>query len=448
MARMAVALQTLPRPRALPFVGALPTLLTQQFAALDRWQRELGGVIEVPFGPTSFVLLTEADVAHEMLVDKARNFVRGGPAWDSLATVFGNGLVGSEGELWRERRRMIQPHLHHDAIRQLISSMSSAIDEVCELWSKRARSDRPIDLQHEVAQITMAVILRVLFGTHMSDDDYQRAAVSLRHAVDSIAVGWLTFKLPAWVPVPGRDRFRRAIADVDRMVSELAEQRRASKRYTDDLLGILVGLHEQGALDAKGLRDEAVSLFVAGYETTANTLGFAFWELAKRPELCAELRSEAASLPSSEAIDLASVAQLTRADQVFRESLRMYPGALWLPRIALEDDTLGGLPIRKGTTAVVSLYSVHRDPKAWDQPDQFRPERHTRANHDRHAWMPFGLGQHMCVGQRLALAEGPLILARLAQRFDYEALADRSPKMRMSTALKSANGIWVRSNPR
>ncbi len=423
-------------------------MLRQQFVALDRWQRELGGVIEIPLGLGSFVLLTESGVASEMLVDKARNFVRGGPAWDSLSTVFGNGLIGSEGELWRERRRMVQPHLHQDAVRRLIASMSTAVDEVCELWTARA-TNQPVDVEQAIAQITMAVILRVLFGSGMTDDEYQRAAISLRDAISSIAVGWLTYKLPRWLPIPGRARFRRAIADIDRMVFELAEQRRASKRFSDDILGMLVEHAEQGALDRKGLRDEMVSLFVAGYETTANTLGFAVWELAKRPELHASLREQADDLLGNTSdIDISTIAKLTHAEQVFRESLRMYPGALWLPRIALADDTLGGLPIRAGTTVVASLYNIHRDPKIWDRPEQFRPERHASPTAELRAWMPFGLGQHMCVGQRLAMAEGPLILARIAQRFELAALADRPPKLKMSTALDTIDGIWVHLRPR
>jgi cytochrome P450 len=435
-------------------VGALPTMMLEQFVALDRWQRELGGVFEVPLGLTSFIMVCKADPASEMLVDKGRNFIRSGPAWASLNTLLGTGMLGSDGEPWRVRRRLIQPHLHQEAIRQLVVSMAEAIDEVLDSWAERRRAgdpDQPFDIEHEVAQVTMAVILRVLFGTKITDSYYQRAAATLRLAIDGVALGWLTDDLPAWLPVPGRTRYRRAIAEIDAMVFELAEQRRASGRYTDDLLGMLVGLREAGELDAKGLRDESVSLFVAGYETTAKTLGFGLWELARRADLQARLRDEAeASLGSAGSVpDIAAIAGMTQCNLVFREGLRMYPGALWLPRFAVEDCTLSGLPIRAGSTAVVSIYNVHRDPDVWDQPNEFRPERHDDLEpQQRKAWMPFGLGQHMCVGQRLAMAEGPLILARVAQRFDLAPIEARVPKMRMSTALKTADGIWVRVRAR
>lgn len=429
-------------------------MMREQFVALDRWQRELGGVFEVPLGLSSFVMVCKADPAAEMLVDKGRNFIRSGPAWDSLNNLLGTGMLGSDGEPWRARRRLIQPHLHQDAIRKLIVSMAEAIDEVLDAWTERRRSappDQPFDIEHEVAQVTMAVILRVLFGTRITDSYYQRAATTLRHAIDGVAFGWLTNDLPRWLPVPGRTRYRDAIAEIDAMVFDLAEKRRASQRFDDDLLGMLVGLSEAGELDAKGLRDESVSLFVAGYETTAKTLGFALWELARRADLQATLRDEAdAALgPSGSNVDIAAIGGMTQCNLVFREGLRMYPGALWLPRLAVEDSSLSGLPIRAGSTAVVSLYNVHRDPDTWVEPNEFRPERHIDLGPEqRKAWMPFGLGQHMCVGQRLAMAEGPLILARIAQRFELAAIETRKPKMKMSTALKTADGIWVGVRPR
>lgn len=425
--------------------------MREQFIALERWQRELGGVFEVPFGLTNIVMVCQADAATEMLVDKGRNFIRSGPAWASLTTLLGTGMLGSEGEPWRQRRRLIQPHLHQDAIQKFVVAMSDAIDEVLDAWAERLRAapdGARFDIEHEIAQVTMAVILRVLFGTRISDSYYQRAAATLRYAIDGVAFGWLTSDLPRWLPIPGRARYRKAIAEIDAMVFELAEQRRASQRYTDDLLGMLVGLHAAGELDDKGLRDESVSLFVAGYETTAKTLGFTLWEMARRRDLQARLRDEADTHLGARGTPpaIATIAKLTGCEQVFREGLRLYPGALWLPRLAVEDSTLAGLPVRAGTTAVVSLYNVHRDPQAWSAPTEFRPERHAAdatPPAPRNAWMPFGLGQHMCVGQRLAMAEGPLILARIAQRFELEALADRTPKMKMSTTITTADGIWV-----
>lgn len=437
------------RPRSLPLLGALPTLLIGQFDALDRWQRELGDVIEVPLGLSRFVMVNSSAVASEMLVDKVRNFPRGGPAWDALSTVFGQGLVGAEGERWLARRRMIQPHFHHEGVRKLCAAMAAAVDEVCARWQARlAAGEAEVDMEFEMPEITMAVIMRVVFGAGLSAEDFSRSAAQIQYAVDSIAVGWLSATLPRWLPLPGRARFREAMGEIDALVRRLAEARRASGEHGDDLLGMLVSLWDAGELDDEGLRDETISLFVAGLETTANTLCFTMWELARKPELLARLREEADRvLPEGKAVDHDAIARLELGEAVFRESLRMYPGGLWVPRIALADDTLGGRPIAAGTTVVVSLYNCHRDPAVWAAPHEFRPERQVLGSAERKAWIPFGLGQHMCVGMRLALAEGPLVLARLAQRFEFET-TERTPIMRMSTALTTKSGIWLRMKAR
>jgi cytochrome P450 len=424
-------------------------LLVRQFDALDRWQRELGPVVEVPLGLSRFVMVNSSEVASEMLVEKVRNFPRGGPAWDGLSMVFGKGLVGAEGERWLTRRRMIQPHFHHEGVRKLCEGMSSAVDEVCARWRTRlAGGAAEVDIEFEIAEITMAVILRVVFGAGLSGEEYARCGKQIAYAVDSIAVGWLSATLPRWLPLPGRARFRQTMGEIDAMVLRLARARRESGVHGDDLLGMLVSLWDAGELDDEGLRDETISLFVAGLETTANTLCFTMWELARRPELLARLRDEAdRELPEGQPVDHAMIGRLALADQVFRESLRMYPGGLWIPRIALADDTLGGHPVAAGTTVVVSLYNCHRDPAVWAAPHEFRPERHAHAGSERRAWIPFGLGQHMCVGMRVAMAEGPLVLARLAQRFEFET-TKRSPIMRMSTALTTKSGIWLRMQTR
>ena len=171
---------SLPRPRSLPLLGALPTLLIGQFDALDRWQRELGDVIEVPLGLSRFVMVNSSEVASEMLVEKVRNFPRGGPAWDALSTVFGQGLVGAEGERWLARRRMIQPHFHLEGVRKLCAAMAAAVDEVCARWQTRlAAGEAEVDMEFEMPEITMAVIMRVVFGAGLSAEDFSRSAAQM-----------------------------------------------------------------------------------------------------------------------------------------------------------------------------------------------------------------------------------------------------------------------------
>ncbi len=447
---------SLPCAPALPLLGCLPALLRDQFDALDRWQREVGGFYELPLGPSRAIMVADPDIASEILVDRATTFTRGGPFWESLAKVFGDGMLTAEGELWRKRRSLIQPYFHHKTVRSVISNIAASVDEIYDQWAEQFADGAVIDTSHKSSQLTMAVIVRMIFGTRISDADYEYISHTLDYAIDRIAVGWLTYNLPRWLPIPGRARYLEAIAKVDALVANFVERRRASGDWGNDALGMLIHLLEEGGLDHKGLRDETVSLFIAGYETTGNSLGFSFWELADKPAILQRLRAEADEVlgpggrtPIGD--DIEKIDRLEYAHWVFKESLRMYPGSLWLPRIAQTDEVLAGVHIPAGTTLMISLYSIQNDPRWWDEPRVFRPERHapdaTPPRH-RHALMPFGLGRHMCVGQRLAMVEGPLALARLAQRFDLETIPGRVPKMKISTGLGSVDGIWLKIHPR
>jgi enediyne biosynthesis protein E7 len=196
-------------------------------------------------------------------------------------------------------------------------------------------------------------------------------------------------------------------------------------------------------------RNEAVALIAAGYETTANAIGWALFELARTPAMLARVRDEADSELAAGVPRNPKSLGYTR--QVFMESLRMYPSTLWLPRNASEDASLAGYPIPAGTSVLCSPYMVHHDPHAWDEPERFEPERFaegTTQPRSRHAFMPFGLGQHMCIGQHLAMLEGPLAIARIVQRWDLATIPGREPIMTISTTMGTKHGIWLKISPR
>lgn len=441
--------QSVPRAPALPLVGSLPALMAGQFGALDRWQRDLGGLFDVALGPGHFVLVGDAELATEVLIDKAGNFVRSGPFWESLSNLFGNGMLTSEGEVWRERRRMIQPHFHQNGVRAMVDGVARSIDETLAGWKRSCAGGLPWDASQKSAEMTMGITLRVIFGDSVADNRFQEVGQALWYAIDRVALGWVTSNLPPWLPIPGRRRYSASLETIDRLLSEIVRSRREQGQLGEDVLGMLLHIVDRGGLDAAGLRDESVSLFIAGYETTGNSLGWAMWELGESPEISGRLREEADRVLEG-GVTPEKVERLEYATQVFKEAMRMYPGSVWVPRQAVSDDTIGGRPVAAGTNVVVSIYNVHNDPRVWDAPRRFDPGRFAPGVElpHRHAWMPFGLGQHMCIGLRLAMLEGPLALARIAQELDIETLPDRRPRMKLSTGLRSADGIWVRMKPR
>jgi cytochrome P450 len=419
--------------------------MRDQFGALRRWQRDYGGVFELRVGPASFVLAADANTAAEMLIEGSNTFMRGGALYSPMIPLLGdNSMVTAEGEVWRARRRSAQPHLRQRSVAAMSERIDHKIDEV--LGDLHAGEQ---DMYAFSGRLSMSVALAVMFGHQLSRSSFAELGTAIDYGLSRIAFGWVADQLPRWIPIPGRRRLRRALAVIDRVVYELIDGRRASGEFGDDLLGMLLHMSEGETMSPDDIRNEAVALVSAGYETTANTIGWALLELARSPEMLARVRSEADIALSG---DLSRTPKsLTYTRQVFMESLRMYPSTIWLPRNATEDTTLAGYPVAAGTSVLCSTYLVHHDPHAWDDPERFDPERFaegTSQPRSRHAFMPFGLGQHMCIGQHLAMLEGPLALARIVQRWDLAPIPGRDPTMTISTTMNAKDGIWLKLSPR
>lgn len=443
--RPLVRLGGLPRVEGHGPLGIASELMRDQFGALRRWQRDYGGVFELKVGPASFVIAADANTAAEMLIEGGNTFVRGGALYSPMLAVFGdNSMLTSEGEIWRARRRGAQPQLRQRAVAAMRERIDHKLDEVLAELGPGQRN-----VYEFSGRLSMSVALAVMFGHELSRSSFAELGAAIDYALGRIGFAWVADQLPRWIPLPGRRRFRRELAVIDRVVYELIDARLASGEFGDDLLGMLLHMSDGEAMTRVDVRNEAVALVAAGYETTANAIGWALLELARTPEMLARVRSEIDGALANEAPDSPKSLAYTR--QVFMESLRMYPSAIWLPRTAGEDATLGGYPIAAGTSVLCSPYLVHHDPHAWEEPERFDPERFAEGNsqpRSRHAFMPFGLGQHMCIGQHLALLEGPLALARIVQRWDLAAIPGREPIMKISTTMGTKDGIWLELSPR
>jgi cytochrome P450 len=429
----------LPRVEGSGPFGVFSELMRDQFGALRRWQRDYGGVFELRMGPASFVIAADANTASEMLIDGANTFVRGGALYAPMQPLFGdNSMLTSEGEVWRARRRGAQPQFRQRAVAAMSERVEQTIDSLLtEL------TPGPRDMYEFSGRVSMSVGLAVMFGHDLNRSSFDVLGSAIDYAIGRIGFGWVADQLPRWIPIPGRRRHRRELATIDRVVYELIDARCRSGHYGDDLLGMLLHMASDDTMTRAEVRNEAVALVVAGYETTANAIGWALLELARAPDMLARVRTEAdaaVGVPHSPK-------SLAYTRQVFMESLRMYPSGIWLPRNATDDASLAGYPIASGTAVLCSPYLVHHDPHAWDEPERFDPERFVEGSgqpRSRHAFMPFGLGQHMCVGQHLAMLEGPMALARIVQRWDLATISGREAMPKISTTMDAKNGIWLK----
>lgn len=436
-----------PRTRGLPLVGVLPRMFTGPLELLQESRARHGDIFTLDFGVTSMVALGHPRHAQQVLRDNARNYRKGGTLWSSLRTLLGNGLVVSEGEYWLRQRRLMQPHFHRQRLAGMTELLTQAVADELARWDGAGAPQSGNEL---FSRITMKVITRTMFASDIEADELEEFAPLLTYVLDSVFVGMFTRALPRWLPMPGQRRYALALARMDALLRRVIARRRVSGSDPPDLLGMLLGLvdDETGeAMSDQQLIDEVMTIFLAGYETTAAAMSWAFHVLGQQPAALQRLRAEVDEALGGRRPQFADIPRLPYTRMVVQETLRLYPPVWFLPRTALADDVIDGYTIPAGTTVAPIVYAIHRNPACWDRPGEFRPERFAADAPARHplAWMPFGAGPRLCIGKEFAMMEGQLILAMIVQRFDVEPAPGARVTPDVSTTLRpQGNQLCVR----
>ncbi|MEM9459731.1 MAG: cytochrome P450 [Myxococcota bacterium] len=436
-----------PHAGGLPLLGALPSFLHDPLATL-RHARTVGDVSRLKLGFIDAVTLHHAEPIDHVLRARHRNYTKAGPFWSVLRSILGNGLPVSEGHTWRLHRRMMQPQFHRQRIAGLANLVIDAIDDHLR-WTDVGEGWRTIDVGARMPHLTMSVASAALLGQATSQRRAQVVASEFGYALNHMFLGMVTHRLPRWLPMPGRRRFQQSLTTLRREARALIEERRRQTEAGDDLLGLLIAATDdqtgQGMTDAQ-LLDETVSLLLAGYETTATALQWSLALLGQHPEIWGRLREECDAVLGGRRPQAEDLRCLRYARQVVQESLRLFPPSWWLPRVAAEDDEIGGYPIPAGTVVAPIMYTVHRHPDLWAHPERFDPERFEPSRSaDRHpmAWCPFGAGPRKCIAQELALMEATMTLAIMTQRYDL-AFAGHVPRPEPKVTLRPADGVRLR----
>lgn len=399
------------------------------------------------------------DVKH-VLVDNQRNYIKG-YGLQALKPVLGEGLLTSEPPLHTHQRRIIQPAFHRQRIAAYASVMTEHTSAMLDGWRAQELSGETFDLHEEMMQLTMLIVAQCLF-----DADVSASAENLGEAIGSLVDAFNTNRIgPVGMFIDRFDRKRQAERKrnrgvLDAMLLGLIRERRAEGVDHGDLLSMILA-SPSDEVDADGTplgmsdeqaRDELITLFIAGHETTAIAMSWCFYLLAKHPEVEARLLAEVESVlgkygeEGSRLPTLADMDQLSYTRQVFAETLRIYPPAYATARIALADDVVGGFPIKKGDTVIVSQYVTHRDERWWQDPMRFDPDRFTpeaEAARPKFAYFPFGGGARRCVGESFAWMEGVLILATMIQRVHLELKPDFEPGYHPRVTLRPAHGMQM-----
>ncbi len=409
------------RPPVAPghwLLGNLPEFRRDRLGFLERIAREYGDVVALRLGPIRMRLLSHPDLVEEVLVTKNKHFIKHFALRQTRRTL-GNGLLTSEGEFWRGQRRLAQPAFHRERLAGYAASMVGLTLRMLDGWA----DGRSLDLQDAMMRVTLQIVAKTLFDADVGAE-VAEASAAMETLMDGFTrrVNQLV-KLPESWPTPANRRMNRAADRLDAILYRVIAERRASGEDRGDLLSMLLAAQDEESgrrmTDAQ-LRDEAMTLFMAGHETTANTLAWAFHLLAGAPDAEAALHREIDEVLGDRPPTIEDLPRLKYADAVVTESLRVMPTVWLLGREAIEPCEVGGYPVPVGMTLYMSQWVVHRDPRFFDEPTRFLPGRWldglARRIH-RYAYFPYGGGPRLCIGHQFAQMEAVLLLATIARRY-------------------------------
>lgn len=412
-----------PGPRGVPLLGSVLDLKRrgQVRFYLENWHA-YGDIVRFRLGPLVAHILAHPDHIYYVLASNAQNYSKG-PGYAKAQQVIGNGLLTSEGDLWRRQRRLMQPPFTYRSVLQLTGEMSEAIEAMLRRWQTVAESGAVLVVNQEMARLALTIIGKTIFSTDLEDRvrPILKATLEATSFVNRRLASF--FDIPLIIPTPANRRFKNAVRTFDMVVYQLIEARRRQDRESPDLLDRLLSAHDDEtgvAMNDRQIRDEIMTMLLAGHETSAVALTWTWYLLARHPEVEARLHTELAAALGGRIPDVADLAALPYTRMVVQEAMRLYPPVWTFPRAAIGDDEIGGYHIPAGSLIFPSQYLTHRHPDFWEHPELFDPERFTSERSEKrahYAYYPFGGGQRTCIGIHFAMVEVCLVLAMVAQRY-------------------------------
>ncbi|MGB6834827.1 MAG: cytochrome P450 [Candidatus Acidiferrum sp.] len=404
--------------------------------------REYGDFVGLHILNFRILLINHPDQIEDVLVNHPRKFVKG-RVLQANKRVFGKGLLTSEGEFWLRQRRLVQPAFHRARIAGYASTMVEYAERlVCEWQDGEER-----DIHKEMMRLTLQIVGKTLFDADV-EGDAQDVGKSLELLLKLGANFRRTIFIPQWLPTPTNLRLERAIRQIEKVLYRIIAEKRSSGRDAGDLLSMLLAAQDEDGshMNDRQLRDEAITLFLAGHETTANALSWTWWLLAQNHAAEAKLHAELNAVLDGRAPSLDDLPKLIYTNHIITESMRLYPPAWGTARTAIEEHEIAGYSVPKGSGVSFAQWTVHRDPRWYDAPEEFRPERwegDLLKRLPRFAYFPFGGGPRQCIGNTFALMETALVLATIAQRYRFRLVEGHPVVPLASITLRPRYGIRV-----
>jgi cytochrome P450 len=439
-------MSSIPTIRGLPFLGSLREFQANRIGLLERVAHECGEIGSFRLGPRRVIVITSAELARVVLVDQAYAFEKGPVVRQYARPLFGDGLVSCENAVHRGRRRLLAPAFQP---RQL-SAHTETIVRAARLTEAAWNHGGLVDIDQEMVRLTLRVAGLVLFSMDLVDEAKELSeamTIAIHHVTDKIQT---PISAPAWLPTAKNRRFRDAVERLDRTIFQLIADRRAGRVVSHDLLGALVSARdpEDGTtLGDRQIRDELMTLFVAGHETTASTLAWTVYLLLSHPEVYRRVEAEVDRVVGARDPTYEDLPSLSYMLQVLKEVLRLYPSIHSLGRELNKPLDVGGYALEAGAIVIICPYLMHRRPDVFPDPMTFDPDRFTaeaEAAIPRHAYLPFGAGPRVCLGAHFAFMEAQLVLAALMQKVVFETAGHTRVEPEMLVTLRPRQAIRVK----
>lgn len=442
-----------PGPAGLPLIGNVHQLFGDLLELFEHTTREHGDAVRLRFLNRDFLVISDPEAIRHVFVKHADRY-RKSPSYQSLTEVLGRGLVTSDGALWRRQRKLAQPAFVPRRLRNFAPDMLRCALDLAGDWDDKLRKQEfLVDMHEEMMHLTLRIVGHTLLSTELGDqanETGQALGVVMEHAQ---GIGSM-LGVPSWIPSPRNRRFRAAMRTLDTLVLDIIETRRKADDPGNDLLGAFMAGSDDASgegMSDKQLRDEVMTMTLAGHETTSNLLTFCLRLLSQHPAIRARVIEEIDAVVGDETPGPEHMDELGYLDRVLKETLRLYPPAWMIERESVTDDAFGPWRIPANTIVGVSPWTLHRQPKWWPNPEGFDPDRFLPdavAARPRYSYIPFGLGPRVCIGAGFAMMEAKLILSVLLPRFDADLVSAKPLELEPSITLRPRNGLPMRVSRR
>lgn len=410
---------------------------------LQRTITKYPGVSRLKIGPMNIVIVSKPEYIERVFTD-TEYFSKGKENF-KMRFLLGLGLLTNEGQFWLKQRRLMQPLFHKQRLQGFVQSITQCTAEMLSDWDSRKATQ--LDIHEEMTKVTLGIVSRTLMSTDASGE-FKKVSDALEMLMKGLTRrnrGIIAF--PYWVPTPMNIQMkgnRKLLWDA---MYNMIAARRASTQKFDDLLTMLMEVEDADTAERmtdEQLKDELITMFLAGHETTANAMSFAFYLLAKNPEARQRVAQEYTALATEGVMDYQDLGKLDYTTRVVKEAMRLYPPAWGILREALHDTIIGGYRIKKGDSLVVAPYAMHRDPLYWDSPEKFDPDRFLPENikqQHKYTYFPFGGGARMCIGTNFAMMEMQILLGLVASRYSFGLVNDTQLELEPLITLRPKNGL-------